>query len=135
MSKILAALLLSSMFLVRPAFCQAGEAAPVIVPPPVAPRSVTVPPERLQPPPQIGPPVTVPEGEPLPQLPPPPRAPVVDPSIQRETSPQARPGPLSGMKWQSCCRSPRSTSPGSTRIQIDRTPACIQGRIYEFTLL
>jgi hypothetical protein len=92
MSKILAALLLSSMLLVRLALCQVGEAGPVIVPPPVAPRSVTVPPERLQPPPQIGPPVTVPEGEPLPQLPPPPRAPVVDPSIQRERSPQARPG-------------------------------------------
>jgi hypothetical protein len=73
---------------------QAGETAPAIVPPPVAPRRVTVPPDELQPSPQIGPPVTVPEGEPLPQLPPPPRAPVVDPSIQldREGSLRTRPG-------------------------------------------
>jgi len=73
---------------------QAREATPVIVSPPVAPLSVTVSPEALQPSPQIGPPVTVPEGEPLPQLPPPPRAPVVDSSIQldREGPPQTRPG-------------------------------------------
>ena len=91
MSRMCAALLLSCIFFVRPAVCQTPEAAPVFVSPPVATRSVTVPPEKLRPPRELGPPETVPEGEPLPQVPPPPRAPVVDPTIQRQTSPQARP--------------------------------------------
>ena len=91
MSRMCAALLLYCIFFVSPAVCQTPEAAPVFVSPPVAPRSVTVPPERLQPARELGPPVTVPEGEPLPQVPPPARAPVVDPTIQRQTTAQARP--------------------------------------------